>query len=80
MGIRAHFWRKILWLIFLIIFGICRFCNVNEETIIHILCKCRSLRGQRVKHFDEDYLNDEDINKQHYQDIIGFIKDIGILA
>ena len=59
---------------------ICRFCNVNEETIIHILCKCRSLRGQRVKHFDEDYLNDEDINKQHYQDIIGFIKDIGILT
>ena len=58
----------------------CRYCKVNEETIIHILCKCRSLRIHRAKHFDEDYLNDEDIHKQHYQDIIGFIKDIGILS
>jgi len=32
----------------------CRFCNTNEETIIHILCSCRLLCGQRLKHFNKD--------------------------
>ncbi|XP_070507242.1 uncharacterized protein [Chironomus tepperi] len=57
----------------------CRFCGVDEETIIHILCRCRSLRMQRVKHFDSDFAVVEDIPKQRYLDIVSFIKDIGIL-
>ena len=58
---------------------LCRFCNTNEETIIHILCRCRSLCGQRLKHFNKDFVTVEDIRKQRYSDIVGFIKDIRIL-
>ena len=58
----------------------CRFCNTNEETIIHILCRCRILCGQRYKHFSKDFVVVEDIRKQRHSDIIGFIKDIGILS
>jgi len=58
----------------------CRFCNTNEETIIHILCSCRSLCGHRLKHFNKDVAIVEDIRKQRYSDIIGFIKNIRILS
>ena len=58
----------------------CRFCSRDEETIIHILCNCRSLCMQRTKYFNKDFVTAEDIRKQHYSDIVGFIKDTGILA
>ena len=58
----------------------CRFCNRYEETIIHILCKCRSLCELRTEHFGKDYVDVEDIRKQDYLDIVSFIKDIGILS
>ena len=58
----------------------CRFCGTNEETITHVLCKCRSLCQQRIRHFDKDFILTEDVRKQRYLDIIGFIKDIGILS
>jgi ribonuclease HI len=57
---------------------ICRFCGEHEETIIHILCRCRTLCGQRRRHFGEDFRIVEQMRKQDYSDIISFIKDIGI--
>jgi hypothetical protein len=58
----------------------CRFCSEHEETIIHILCRCRTLCGQRRRHFGKEFCIDEDIRRQDYSDIIGFIKDIGIIS
>ena len=57
----------------------CRFCSTAEETMAHILCDCKSLCAFRHKHFKEDVVNIGGIRKQRYLDLVGFIKDIGIL-
>jgi ribonuclease HI len=56
----------------------CRFCNRYEETMIHILCECRVIVIQRLRHFNKDFINAEDIRKHSYRDIVGYIKELGL--
>jgi len=54
-------------------------CGREEETSVHILCKCGALATLRHAHLDSFYLDPEDIMNQSIGTIGNFSKGTGPL-
>jgi len=58
---------------------ICRKCGTEEETSVHILCKCEALASLRHAHLGSFFLDPEDIRVLGMGTIWNFAKGIGLL-
>jgi hypothetical protein len=58
---------------------ICRKCGTDEETSVHILCKCEALALLRYKHLGSFFLDPEDIRELGIGAIWSFDKGTGLL-
>jgi hypothetical protein len=57
----------------------CRKCGTEEETSVHILCKCEALASLRHKYLGSFFLDPEDIKVLGVGAIWNFIKGTGLL-
>jgi hypothetical protein len=58
---------------------ICRKCGSDEETLVHILCKCEALASLRYTHLGPVFLDLEDIRELGIEAIWSFGKGTGLL-
>jgi hypothetical protein len=58
---------------------ICRKCSTEEETSVHILCKCEPLASLRHTYLGSIFLDLEDIRKLSIEAIWNFGKGTGLL-
>jgi hypothetical protein len=54
-------------------------CGTDEETSVHILCKCEALASLRYKHLGSFFLDPEDIRELGIGAIWSFGKGTGLL-
>ena len=57
----------------------CRKCGTEEETSVHILCKCEAFASLRHQYLGSFYLDPEDIRVLGVGAIWSFIKGTGLL-
>jgi len=58
---------------------ICRKCDTEEETSVHILCECEALASLRHAHLFSFFLDPEDIGELGMGAIWNFAKGTGLL-
>ena len=58
---------------------ICRNCDTEEETSVHILCECEALASLRHTYLGSFFLDPEDIRKLSIGAIWNFAKGTGLL-
>jgi len=57
----------------------CRMCGTEEETSVHILCKCEALASLRHAHVGSFFLDPDDIRILCIVAIWNFGKETGLL-
>jgi hypothetical protein len=57
----------------------CRICGTEEETSVHILCKCEALASLRHAHVGSFFLDPDDIRILSIGAIWNFGKETGLL-
>jgi hypothetical protein len=57
----------------------CRKCGTEEETLVHILCKCEALASLRHTHLGSFFLDPEDIRVLVLGAIWDFVEETGLL-
>jgi len=57
----------------------CRMCGTEEETSVHILCKCEALASLRHAHVGSFFLDPDDIRILCIGAIWNFGKETGLL-
>jgi hypothetical protein len=67
-----------LYLMGLIESGLCRKCGAEEETSVHVLCKCEALVTLRYHHLGSLFLDTEDVIHLSQGAIWNFIKGTGL--
>ena len=58
--------------------GMCRFCDEEVETPIHLLTDCRALFHKRKECFNRNCLTDRELNKVKPPAVHNFIKMTGL--
>jgi hypothetical protein len=58
---------------------ICRKCGTEEETSVHILCRCEALASLRHAHLGSFFLDPDDIKALGIGAIWNFAKGTGLL-
>jgi ribonuclease HI len=56
----------------------CRFCDITDETPIHILNECDKLATKRIKYFGEAFPPIQQLHKLKLNTILNYFKDLGI--
>jgi ribonuclease HI len=56
----------------------CRFCSVEDETPIHILCKCDALHHRRSRSLGGPLIRPEDVRELAPYQIARFFRDLGL--
>ena len=54
--------------------GMCRFCDEEEETSIHLLTDCEAMFHKRKEWFGRYCLTDRELNKMKPLAVLNFIK------
>jgi len=57
---------------------LCRWCGVEEETSIHVLCDCEALASLRHVHLGSFFLDPEDVKSPSLGAIWNFSKGTGL--
>lgn len=57
----------------------CRRCNEEDETPLHLITECPALITERAKIFNTRIMTTENIKNAKLEDILKFIKEIGIV-
>jgi hypothetical protein len=57
----------------------CRKCDTEEETSVHILCECEALASIRHAYLGSFSLDSEDIRELGMGAILNFVKGTGLL-
>jgi hypothetical protein len=57
----------------------CRKCGTEEETSVHVLCKCEALASLRHRYLGSFFLNPEDIRVPGVGAIWNFAKGMRLL-
>lgn len=60
--------------------SICRWCNVSDETSLHVLMKCgaQGFLAKRTKYFNKLFLQEEDLKEIPFTNYIKFSRDTGV--
>ena len=56
----------------------CRFCGMETETVLHLVCCCEALSHQRYNAFGELIIQPKDIYTATVRDLCLFIRDTGL--
>lgn len=59
---------------------ICRACNEEDETSMHVLCECPALIRLRHSIFGQTYINPKDLRGRSIREILDFVKRTELLA
>jgi hypothetical protein len=56
----------------------CRFCNMETETVYHIICCCEALARQRCNFFGKFFVEPKGISTASLKDLCLFVRDTGL--